>query len=442
MCDTFIAMQDMTGDDSLIFGKNSDRDSNEAQVVVYQPRTTYFLEQNPLVKATFIQVPQVEETYALLMSKPSWMWGCEMGVNEFGVVIGNEAVFTKEKNGPPALTGMDLVRLALERCKRADDALAVILEMLSEYGQGGNCGYQTPLHYHNGFLIADHEHAWILETAGKFWAAKRVQSFGVISNGLSLSGKLDAQHPELVENAIKKGYCKSEKDFDFASAYASGLHRHFTKFKQRRCMAGEFIIENKGRFGLRQGRELLQLHAPAQEGKEFCTASMAGICMHAGGVVSSQTTSSMLVKLNKDSIRVEFTGSSIPCISTFKPFWFTGTSCLPDVGDHLAGEQFWFDREKIHRAILSGAISLQQYKIGRSQLQQQLDEKAEAAEKEGTAEAKNTAMRESLEMDSFFVRRELMNIETGTNQDVACGNLIFRNYWKKTNKNIYAGRME
>ena len=62
--------------------------------------------------------------------------GAEMGINEYGVSIGNEAVFTKSKTKTPSLIGMDFIRLALERTKTAKQASEEIIRLLLEYGQG------------------------------------------------------------------------------------------------------------------------------------------------------------------------------------------------------------------------------------------------------------------------------------------------------------------
>ena len=55
----------------------------------------------------------------------------------------------------------------------------MITGLLKEYGQGGCC-YEDPskadIIYHNSFIIADGKEAWVLETAGKHWAAEQVTS--------------------------------------------------------------------------------------------------------------------------------------------------------------------------------------------------------------------------------------------------------------------------
>ena len=82
MCDTLGRI----GEKVSYFAKNSDRSPNEIQVTEFHPRKEGLSGE---VQCTYISVPQTEHTHAVLLSRPAWMWGAEMGVNEFGLCIGN-----------------------------------------------------------------------------------------------------------------------------------------------------------------------------------------------------------------------------------------------------------------------------------------------------------------------------------------------------------------
>ena len=174
MCDSMVALPDVTLKGDLIFAKNSDRPAGEIQDAVFMPAQTY--KTKTALECTYMTIPQVKHTLGVIISRPRWMWGSEMGANECGVVIGNEAVWTSEPTRSSGLLGMDLVRLGLERGRSASAALKIIVELLSKYGQGGNCAEHFQMNYHNSFLIADRKEAWVLETADKYWVAERVTS--------------------------------------------------------------------------------------------------------------------------------------------------------------------------------------------------------------------------------------------------------------------------
>ncbi|MCX5758574.1 MAG: C69 family dipeptidase, partial [Candidatus Hydrogenedentes bacterium] len=183
MCDTVVVIRDGV----IWFAKNSDRDPNEAQAIEWHPRRSHV--RGERLACTWMDVPQAAETYAVAISRPFWMWGAEMGANEHSVVAGNEAVFTKQPYAPTGLTGMDLVRLALERSTTAQQACETIVALVETFGQGGGCGYENrAFTYHNSFLVADPQGAFVLETAGRAWAVEPVQEVRGISNGLTIPG--------------------------------------------------------------------------------------------------------------------------------------------------------------------------------------------------------------------------------------------------------------
>ncbi|KAJ6666526.1 hypothetical protein lerEdw1_020249 [Lerista edwardsae] len=172
---SFIALPPHTKDGLVVFGKNSARPRDEVQEVVYFAAATH--DPGCKVECTYIEIDQVPKTHAVVLSRPSWLWGAEMGANEHGVCIANEAVIAKEPaSETEALLGMDLVRLGLERGATAQEALDVIVSLLEEHGQGGNY-YEDGSACHafqSAYLIVDRKEAWVLDTIGKYWAAEKI----------------------------------------------------------------------------------------------------------------------------------------------------------------------------------------------------------------------------------------------------------------------------
>jgi len=357
MCDTVVATAEVTADGVTIFGKNSDRDPNEAHHLLYVPAATH--PPGSRVQCTYIDIPQVEHTYAVLLAKPFWIWGAEMGANERGVVIGNEAVFTKvpyEKGD--GLIGMDYLRLALERSATAREALTVITDLLAEYGQGGNCGFQSKLFYHNSFLIADPQDAWVLETAGPHWAARQVRGIATISNRITIGGEWDLASPDLVTYAIQQGWCKGRDDFHFARCYSDFLYTTFSYGLSRHQRTTDLLTAQRGSITVDTILAVLRDHG--EDGREAYRPDRgltgATVCMHAGfgPIRISQTTGSMVSHLHPDLATHFFTGTAAPCTSIFKPVWFDGQ--LPDTGPVPTGTYdaatLYWQHEALHRATL------------------------------------------------------------------------------------------
>jgi len=322
VCDSIIVV----AEGRVLLAKNSDRDPNEAQVLEWHARRSH--RPGTAVRCTWIEVPQVAKTNAVLVSRPFWMWGAEMGANEHGVAIGNEAVFTKEPYAAPGLTGMDLVRLALERAGTAAEAASIITELIERYGQGGGCGHERrSFTYHNSFAIADPVEGWVLETAGSHWASERVSS-GVrtISNGLTIPG--------------------------FAGRYGERLKTAVSACRTRQALTRREVGADPSPAEL---MAVLRSHGVGPWPRYSpVNGAMAAPCMHAGGLLAaSQTTGSWVSELNRDGAVHWATGTAAPCTSIFKPFRVdqpVELGPLPD--DRFDERALWWRHERLHRSAL------------------------------------------------------------------------------------------
>lgn len=401
MCDTLGKL----GQSVSFFAKNSDRSPNEIQIMEYHPAAE---DLSGEVACTYISIPQAEHTYGVLLSRPAWMWGAEMGVNQWGLCIGNEAVFTKGAYGKTGLTGMDMVRLALERCRSAREALDFLIDLLETYGQGGNCGFDHDFYYDNAFLLMDRKELYVLETAGKNWAYKK-STGASISNRLSLGDNVDG--------------CSGEKGYDFKKKHLEPVYSFFSGSSHRRKQTGSCLPELNSvsdcMNALAQHRETVK--------NPFAEGSVSSVCMHYGGLVGDHTTASMVVSLEEDRITVWTTGSSCPCVSLFKPWIFGTEPVLPVIvpGEQTA-QRYWMNAEKFRRELLGKKIPAEFY-AQRKALQKRWND--------GFAEAENPAefSKNCLEEErAFFDRWGKYSFET-----CVCGT-GFRKRWEKKTKILFS----
>jgi secernin len=278
MCDCLVALAPATAAGVTLFAKNSDRPPTEVQDVLWSaPRQ----DTGPL-RCTWIEVePHLAATFGTLLFVPRWGWGAEMGVNERGVAVGNETIYTTldPRGFPPALTGMDLVRIALERAGSAAGAVAVIVDAIDRHGQGGSGHRDVNRPYWSSFLVADPNSAFVVETSGRTVAIEQVEDVRAISNRTTIP-TFDAEHRhprQPVERLVDPRWQASQAVLAGAPVTRDALVSH------------------------------LSSHAGGDDGWT--------VCMHVEGVEA--TTASLVAELPVDGAPVAWCSMGSPCAGTF-----------------------------------------------------------------------------------------------------------------------------
>ncbi len=342
MCDSFVALPPATAGKSIIMAKSADCRVNEAHALLHLPRRAHNL--GEMLLATHIMIPQVEETYDVILSRSFWTWGGEIGLNEYGVAIGNEAVYStvmKDEKSDGLIT-MDLLRLGLERAKTARQAVQIIGDAVHRFGQGGNCEVCGNSHFDSSFLIADTTEAWILETAGREWAAKKTNSIDSISNAYTIHSDWDLcslgeQEPGLDWNARIADLIKLEE---------------LGSIERQQTTAG-FLNDIGKNITIRDAFNLLRSHP---DGYHPSKPNGHPICSHAGpGSGLWNACGAMASEVSPDGMIGWFTGTSGTCTSIFKPV-FPGLD-LPDMGTYPSEtfdpQSMWWIGELLHRRAMA-----------------------------------------------------------------------------------------
>jgi dipeptidase len=251
------------------------------------------------------------------------------------------------------------------------------------------------MYYHNGFLIADPNEAWVFETAGRHWAAEKVRDVRSISNVISIGSQWDRASGDLVDYALEKGWCKNKTDFNFSRCYSDLIYSKFADSRSRLCRSTSLLFSHIGEIDIPFAMNLLRDHGAEAKDDWHPGRGLTGveICMHAsfGPVRISQTTGSMISHLSPGLHTHWVTGTAAPCTSTFKPVWID--SGLPDMGPSPRGTYddatLWWRHENLHREILRDyAARIKILKAQREPLEANLLTEVELMEKDSPQQRK------------------------------------------------------
>ena len=326
----------------MVFAKNSDRPPGEVQVVWPFGRRA---SAGCTLRTQYLTIGDAG-ALASLLSCPTWLWGAEHGVNEYGVAIGNERVATTRDvaAAKPALIGMDLVRLGLERARSATEAVDVITGLLEDCGQGGIADAVHQEAYDSSFLVADPGHAFILDTCGSDYATAPFPAGTAISNRITLGTEWARASDSL------------EPGDDFGRFRDAGED---TRYADVRLAASCRFLESTASAGLTAAATAAHMrdhgsgpwgapgapgpvHGPPEGiGEDFSGVS---VCMHVRGL--SVTTASMIAELPTGieegaPLRV-YVALGSPCASIYVPAFPRSVAGPPPfVPLELSGEELW-----------------------------------------------------------------------------------------------------
>ncbi|HEY2213713.1 MAG TPA: hypothetical protein VGH31_01565 [Acidimicrobiales bacterium] len=359
MCDTLCG----PGADGMVFAKNSDRPIGEVQLATpYGRRST----QGCTLRTQYLSIGDTG-AHATFLSSPTWLWGAEHGVNEYGVAIGNERVSTTHNaaEAKPTLIGMDLVRLGLERSRTAEEALHVITDLLQIHGQGGIADQAHKEAYDSSFLIADPGHAFILDTAGQDFAASRID----INKGAGAA--ISNRHSIRTEWFLGSDSLEDGEDFErFRN------QREHTAYADVRLAASRRFLDSHQSGGLTPAATAAHLRdhghgpwgAPGIDGPNDPPPTELGadfsgvtVCMHVRGL--SVTAASMIAVLPRHlpdgAPVVTYVAAGSPCVSIYVPaFPSTAAGPPPFVPFELSGDAMWRAADTLRQQVEDAPASI------------------------------------------------------------------------------------
>jgi dipeptidase len=315
-CDLLVARGRAKGNGRTVFGHSNHRPTGEPQRLVQLAGRR--LAPGEMVQTQHLQLPQARETYAVLGSQPEGFWGLPHGVNEHQLAVGCATWTSRLGRAEPGLTGPDLVRLALERCRTARQALDLMTGLISRHGQGDSAGQPTD----SVFLLADPSEAIALEAAANGWVVQEVLEARAASDVALVRQDWDRIAPGLAEHVISLGWWQADgSKLDFAGSLSAQPTGQASALR-RWGRATVLLEQQSGHLDSARVRRILADH---YEGTRFEADPARGVgepvplCRHGLARQRQATAASLVVELGGATGSRTWFAFGPPCVSVYFP---------------------------------------------------------------------------------------------------------------------------
>lgn len=322
-CDMLVALARATVEGETLFGHNCNQPGRESMELVRVPGRVFSA--GEVVPMSRLLVPQARRTWTVLAGRCPGQWGYQHGLNEHGISAGLTSIGNRPRPLETGLSGPDLVRLALERANSARQAVDVLTDLATRYGQGGTETDTDP-----AFLIADGREAFVIEMFGRHWAVQHVKEVRAVSDVCHLRQDWDHLSPGLADLAIARGWWPSDgSKLDFAQAVAG--ERADSASPLRRWGRATLLLEqSNGQINLAVLRRVLGDHFEGCADEVDPDAARlpleaATLCRHTATPAAVRTATSLITQVRPDdALPIAWYAFGPPCQNLYFPLILAG----------------------------------------------------------------------------------------------------------------------
>lgn len=330
-CDMVVALGGATATGKTLVGGNNHAPSLGCRALRRIAGREFALGET--VQTQFCQLPQVRQTFTVLGCQPANSWGFEQGINEHQLAIGCADWESKLPSEQPGLTGPDLVRLILERCKNARQGFELLTSLVAKQGQGRFTHASSKSTGDHIFLLVDPQEAIVVEAAGNSWASLECHEVRAVSDVALIRQDWQRIASGLADQVIAQAWWQDDgSKLDF-SASLSARGRGDQEALRRWGRATFLLEQQNGRIDDTFLRNLLADHyeGTSSEMNPLRVKGPTPLCQHASRTRDVATAFSLLAELSAapDHVPLSWCAFGPPCVSVYLPVFLDGE--LPDL---------------------------------------------------------------------------------------------------------------